>query len=114
MRTHPVEFLNRSGYKLAGLLDEPDSGAVKAYALFAHCFTCGKDLKPFAVVNEALTAGGLAVLRFDFSGLGRSEGDFSESNLSSNETDLIDAAAFLGDRGARRPQSSRRQAQPRA
>jgi putative redox protein len=68
---------------------------VKAYALFAHCFTCGKDLKPFANMNRALTDRDIGVLRFDFSGLGRSEGDFSESNIYSNETDVLDAAAFL-------------------
>jgi putative redox protein len=61
----------------------------------AHCFTCGKDLKPFAYMNEVLTERGFGVLRFDFAGLGKSGGRFSESSLSSNETDLIDASAFL-------------------
>lgn len=95
MKTTAVDFMNRVGYRLSGLLDTPDDGGVKAYALFAHCFTCGKDLKPFANLNTALTDRGIGVLRFDFSGLGRSEGEFSDSNLSSNETDLIDAAQFL-------------------
>lgn len=97
MKTHPVNFLNRVGYRLAALLDVPDHGTPRAFAVFAHCFTCGKDLKPFARMNEAVTERGIAVLRFDFSGLGRSEGEFSESNFSSNETDIIDAAQFLRD-----------------
>jgi putative redox protein len=95
VKTTSVTFENRVGYQLSGLLDVPDGGVPRAYGLFAHCFTCGKDLKPFANMNAAMTEQGLGMLRFDFSGLGRSEGDFSESNLSSNETDLIDAAAFL-------------------
>jgi putative redox protein len=89
--------MNRVGYRLSGLLDKPDNGKVLAYALFAHCFTCGKDLKPFARMNEAITARGIGVLRFDFSGLGRSEGEFTDSNLSSNESDLVDAANYLKD-----------------
>lgn len=95
METRPVRFINRVGYTLAGLLDAPDSGAVSAYAILAHCFTCGKDLKPFVNMSRELTAAGIAVLRFDFSGLGGSEGDFTHSDLSSNTTDLLDAADFL-------------------
>ncbi len=95
MKTTPVSFINRSGYQMSGLLDVPSNGTARAYALFAHCFTCGKDLKPFAHLNGALTDSGLGVLRFDFAGLGKSGGEFTDSNLSSNETDLFDAAGFM-------------------
>lgn len=95
MKTTPVNFINRAGYQLAGLLDEPSNGAIVAYAILAHCFTCGKDLKPFVNISRELTEEGIAVLRFDFSGLGKSAGEFSDSNLSTNETDLIDASKYL-------------------
>jgi putative redox protein len=95
MKTRPLQFINRVGYTLAGLLDLPEDRAASAYAILAHCFTCGKDLKPFVYMNRELTGAGLGVLRFDFSGLGGSEGSFADSTLSSNETDLIDAARFL-------------------
>jgi putative redox protein len=95
MKTERVSFINRSGYQISGLLDVPSEGPTRAYALFAHCFTCGKDLKPFAHINSELTDSGLGVLRFDFAGLGKSGGEFSDSSLSSNETDLIDAAGFM-------------------
>ena len=97
MKTRPVKIINRVGYTLAGLLDLPEGIPVNAYALFAHCFTCGKDLKPFVNMSDAMSEFGIASLRFDFSGLGRSEGDFSQSSLSSNETDLVDAANYLRD-----------------
>jgi alpha-beta hydrolase superfamily lysophospholipase len=95
MKTENVNFVNRSGYQISGLLDVPSEGPARVYALFAHCFTCGKDLKPFANLNAALTERGIGVLRFDFAGLGKSGGEFSDSNLSSNESDLIDAARFM-------------------
>jgi len=95
MRTTPVSFDNKAGYRLTGLLDTPDEGDIRAFALLAHCFTCGKDLKPFVFMNRALTAHGIAVLRFDFSGLGDSAGEFSDTNLSSNQEDLLAAAAYL-------------------
>jgi alpha-beta hydrolase superfamily lysophospholipase len=97
MQTRPVQFTNRVGYALAGLLDVPSDRAPSAYAILAHCFTCGKDLKPFINMSRELTAAGLGVLRFDFSGLGGSEGSFSESDLSSNTTDLRDAADYLAN-----------------
>ena len=97
MKTKPVRFINRVGYTLAGLLDTPDDREPDAVAILAHCFTCGKDLKPFVNIDRELTAAGIGVLRFDFSGLGGSEGDFTQSDLSSNGTDLLDAAAFLDE-----------------
>lgn len=89
--------MNRFGHRLAGLLDTPDDGVVKAYGLLAHCFTCGKDLKPFVNIDRVLASAGIAVMRFDFSGLGKSEGDFADSTFSTNIIDLIDAAKFLQD-----------------
>jgi len=88
-----VEF--KSGeHTLSGLLESPAS-EVKFYALFAHCFTCGKDVAAASRISRALMAKGIAVLRFDFTGLGNSDGDFANTNFSSNVEDLIAAADFL-------------------
>ncbi|TEW50626.1 bifunctional alpha/beta hydrolase/OsmC family protein [Psychromonas algicola] len=88
-----VEF--KSGnHTLSGLLETPESN-VKFYALFAHCFTCGKDVAAASRISRALTAKGIAVLRFDFTGLGNSDGDFANTNFSSNVQDLVAAADFL-------------------
>jgi len=88
-----VEFTN-GDHMLSGLLETPESD-IKFYALFAHCFTCSKDVAAAARISKALTTKGIAVLRFDFSGLGSSDGNFADSNFSSNVHDLISAAAFL-------------------
>jgi putative redox protein len=77
-----------------GRLDQP-AEAPRAYALFAHCFTCSKDLKAAVWLSRTLAEAGYAVLRFDFTGLGESEGDFADSNFSSNLDDLVAAADFL-------------------
>jgi len=95
MDTQDVTFINRSGIELAGLIDRPDGREAVAWALFAHCFTCGKDLKPFYQLSRGLTDAGLAVLRFDFTGLGESAGEFADSNLTTGAADLVDAARFL-------------------
>ena len=79
---------------LAGRLELPD-GKPRAYALFAHCFACTKDIFAAGRIAEALAGHGIAVLRFDFTGLGASEGDFAHTNFSSNVQDLIKAADFL-------------------
>ncbi len=92
MRTK-VEFTS-NGNTLAGLLQTPDS-AVRCYALFAHCFTCGKDILAASRIATALNLRGIAVLRFDFTGLGNSDGDFANTNFSSNTRDLLAAVAFL-------------------
>lgn len=81
-------------YKLTGLLESPRQ-ITRGYALFAHCFTCGKDIAAASRVARALVAKGFAVLRFDFTGLGNSDGDFANSNFSSNVADLIAAADYL-------------------
>lgn len=87
-------FKNAQGESLAGLLELPD-GPIKSYALFAHCFTCSKDINAASRITRALAWQGIAVLRFDFTGLGNSDGDFSNTNFSSNLQDLVSAAEFL-------------------
>src|SRR6266446_1993869 len=88
------DFPNASGERLAGLLDRP-MGEPTAYALFAHCFTCGKDILAAKRIAEALTGLGIAVLRFDFTGLGASAGEFANTTFSSNVADLVAAADHL-------------------
>ena len=88
-----IEFPGHSGQRLAARLDAPANP--RAYALFAHCFTCGKDIFAAARIAERLTAQGIAVLRFDFTGIGSSEGEFANTNFSSNVQDLIAAADYL-------------------
>lgn len=95
MKTLKVQFLNKLGETLSGRLDLPEDEKPRAYVLFAHCFTCGKNLKAITHIGRALTAEKLAVLRFDFSGLGDSEGDFAETHFTSNVEDLISAADWL-------------------
>lgn len=96
-----VHFQNRDGVQLAGVLHQPDSGAAVGCAVFAHCFTCTKNIKAAAHISEALAEAGLKVLRFDFTGLGQSEGDFADTHFSSNVSDLVDAAAWMaGAHGA--------------
>jgi uncharacterized OsmC-like protein/fermentation-respiration switch protein FrsA (DUF1100 family) len=88
------QFSGSDGSELAATLDLPDSEPV-AYALFAHCFTCGKDVLAARRIAAGLTARGIAVLRFDFTGLGASEGEFANSTFSSNIADLVLAANHL-------------------
>ena len=88
-----VEFTSGE-HLLSGLLESPEID-IKYYALFAHCFTCGKDVAAASRISRALMAKGIAVLRFDFTGLGNSDGDFANSNFSSNIQDLVAAADFL-------------------
>lgn len=91
-----IEFTNTNGDTLAGLLETPSGNtAIARYALFAHCFTCGKDIAAASRISRALAERGIAVLRFDFTGLGNSDGDFANSNFSSNVQDLIAAANKL-------------------
>jgi putative redox protein len=89
-----LEFPGTDGLMVAGLLEMPDSNP-HSFALFAHCFTCGKDVVSASRIARALVARGYAVLRFDFTGLGSSDGDFANSNFSSNVNDLVLAADFL-------------------
>lgn len=95
MKNQKLTFSNRSGEQIGARLDLPVDGEPVAYALFAHCFTCTKNIKAAGNISRALTLQGIAVLRFDFTGLGESEGDFADTNFSSNVDDLVAAAAFL-------------------
>src|SRR5262245_9091281 len=97
MPAERFDFSNAAGERLAALLDCPP-GPPRAYALFAHCFTCGKDIHAARRIAEGLTALGIAVLRFDFTGLGSSEGEFSNTTFSSNVSDLVAAADALRSR----------------
>src|SRR5499433_2441273 len=94
MPAERFDFANAQGHTLAALLDLPP-GEPRAYALFAHCFTCGKDVHAAKRIAEGLTAVGIGVLRFDFTGLGASEGEFANTTFSSNVADLVAAAAAL-------------------
>lgn len=89
-----LEFTGHSGAALAARLDLP-GGAIRAYALFAHCFTCSKDLLAVRHIGAELAREGIAVLRFDFTGLGSSQGEFASTNFSSNVADLQAAAGYL-------------------
>ncbi len=89
-----VDFENSAGERLAALLDRPPAEPV-AFALFAHCFTCGKDTHAAKRIAEGLTARNIAVLRFDFTGLGASDGEFANTTFSSNVADLVAAADHL-------------------
>jgi putative redox protein len=94
----PIErfqFTGVGGHQLAAALDLPDRNEPTAYALFAHCFTCGKDVLAARRISAALAASGIAVLRFDFTGIGSSEGEFANSTFSSNVSDLVRAADHL-------------------
>jgi uncharacterized OsmC-like protein/fermentation-respiration switch protein FrsA (DUF1100 family) len=94
MPTERFQFQSSEGHQLAASLDLPEREPL-AYALFAHCFTCGKDVLAAKRIAVALAAKGIAVLRFDFTGLGSSEGDFANSTFSSNVADLVRAADHL-------------------
>ena len=96
MKRIKYEFPNTDGQTLAGLLEIPPAGvSISRYALFAHCFTCGKDIAAASRISRAMAARGIAVLRFDFTGLGNSDGDFANTNFSSNVDDLLSAATAL-------------------
>ncbi|QIZ00790.1 alpha/beta hydrolase family protein [Streptomyces sp. S1D4-11] len=94
MRSEKVEFGGSQGARLAARLELPE-GRLRAYALFAHCFTCGKDQITATRISRALTKFGIAVMRFDFTGLGGSGGDFGNTHFSSNVDDLVLAAEYL-------------------
>lgn len=95
MKTEKLSFKNERGQLLSAQLELPVDKLPRAYALFAHCFTCSKSLNAITNISRALTSKGIAVLRFDFTGLGQSQGDFSDTNFSSNVEDLIAASTFL-------------------
>lgn len=89
-----VSFEGATGARLDGRLELPE-GQPRAWALFAHCFTCSKDARAASRISRSLAAQGVAVLRFDFTGLGSSDGDFANTNFTSNVGDLVAAANHL-------------------
>ncbi|MBS3732916.1 MAG: alpha/beta fold hydrolase, partial [Desulfobacterales bacterium] len=95
MNFKQLHFSNRHGHRLAARLDLPVDSRPGAYAIFAHCFTCTKNLTAAANISRSLTREGIAVLRFDFTGLGQSAGDFADTNFTTNVSDLVDAAQYL-------------------
>lgn len=97
MPTERLTFEGASGDRLAARLELPAGGRPHAMALFAHCFTCSKNLSAAVKITRALADHGIGVLRFDFTGLGESEGDFEDTDFSSNIDDLVAAAAFMAE-----------------
>ncbi|TKD62582.1 bifunctional alpha/beta hydrolase/OsmC family protein [Flavobacterium sp. ASW18X] len=95
MQTNRVKFTNQQGQQLKGLLELPINQHPHNFVLFAHCFTCTKNLLAVKNIARGLTANGFGVLRFDFTGLGESEGEFADTNFSGNVEDVIAAANFL-------------------
>jgi putative redox protein len=97
MQFQKLYFENQDGKRLAARLDMPLDEKPTAFAVFAHCFTCTKNFNAVVNIDRALALHGIAVLRFDFTGLGESEGDFAETSFSTNVGDLVAAAEFLKD-----------------
>ncbi|MEM1136770.1 MAG: alpha/beta fold hydrolase, partial [Bacteroidota bacterium] len=97
MKSSKISFTNKSGYKLSGKIELPVHTKVQNFAVFAHCFTCNKNFSAVNNISRALTQAGVGVLRFDFTGLGESEGDFADTNFSSNVEDLVVAAEYLSE-----------------
>jgi len=97
MPSKKVSFINKNGYELSARLELPLTKKPDAYAVFAHVFTGSKNLSATRHISRALTLNGFAVLRFDFTGLGESEGDFSDTNFTSNVEDLLAACRFLDE-----------------
>lgn len=95
MAREHVSFAGAGGVRLVGRLESPPAGEPAAYALFAHCFTCSKDLRAYGVISRQLVARGIAVLRFDFTGVGESGGELAETTFGANVEDVLAAADFL-------------------
>ncbi|MDZ4094371.1 MAG: alpha/beta fold hydrolase, partial [Paracoccaceae bacterium] len=98
MHSERIEFPGHAGTPLAARFDLPE-GPIRATAILAHCFTCSKDIPAARRIAGRLAARGIAVLRFDFTGLGHSKGEFANTNFSSNVEDLLAAATYLESRG---------------
>jgi putative redox protein len=99
MPTETFSFAGAHGAELSARLDLPAVGQPLAYAVFAHCFTCGKDIKAASVIARRLAEHGIAVLRFDFTGLGQSQGDFVHETFASNVGDLLSAIEAMNQQG---------------
>ena len=101
-RSYRVRFAGGAGFDLTGIVDRPDVNPARDHpaspvVVFSHCFTCNKDLKAIVRISRALSDMGIAVLRFDMTGLGASEGEFSKTSFSSNVADLRSAIRFAKD-----------------
>ena len=92
-----LKFKSKLGFDLSGILHEPDLRGIQAYAIFAHCFTCTKSLSAGKNVAQELAENGIATLRFDFTGLGGSKGQFEDTSFSTDVDDLISASDFLAE-----------------
>lgn len=97
MNLQKVLFYNKEGQQLAGRLELPANQLPHNFVLFSHCFTCNKNLMAIKNISKSLTSNGFGVLRFDFTGLGESEGHFADTNFSGNVEDLVAAAEYLRD-----------------
>lgn len=95
MRPTQLSFVNADGQMLSAWMEWPASQEPHTYAIFAHCFTCGKNLNAVRNISKALAAQGFGILSFDFTGLGKSDGDFSDTTFTGNIADLVSAAIFL-------------------
>lgn len=95
MRFKKIKFTNKNGYELSARLEFPVNQHPHSFAIFAHCFTCSKNLPAIKHIGRSLVQEGIALLRFDFTGLGESDGDFADTNFSTNLEDIYAAAAFL-------------------
>jgi putative redox protein len=95
MRTEKFTFRNKQGFELSAKLSIPANRKPLAFALFAHCFTCGKDLTSAKMITSSLTREGFGVVQFDFTGIGSSEGAFEKTDFTSNISDLVDAASHM-------------------
>ena len=98
MPSEKLTFIGHTGEELAALFDKPN-GPILATAIFAHCFTCSKDILAAKRISQRLASAGIAVLRFDFTGLGHSDGEFANTDFTSNVGDLVKAAAHMAEIG---------------
>ena len=97
MNLKKISFKNQSGNNLTGLLHNPKNPKSKTFAMLAHCFTCSKNLKAVKNISNVLAYNNIGVLRFDFTGLGESEGDFSDTTFTTNVSDILSAANFINN-----------------
>lgn len=95
MKSKKIEFPGSQNEQLSARIDKPKDGLKRGSVLFAHCFTCSKNLRAVSHISRTLVEHGMGVFRFDFTGLGESEGDFAETNFSSNVEDLVAAASYM-------------------
>ncbi|MFT4780963.1 MAG: putative OsmC-like protein/pimeloyl-ACP methyl ester carboxylesterase [Psychroserpens sp.] len=95
MKNQKLKVINKKGHKLQAYLELPANQKPNYFAIFAHCFTCSSSLSAVRNISRALTNHGFGIVRFDFTGLGRSEGEFADSHFSANVDDLIAVSDFI-------------------